>query len=116
MNDDDRLMSRSHRTFAYNSQSIPSVILSYVLKFDCASGTFNSLQAAKFDICCSTSEDMAQRAAKELRDGYYVNLGIGIPTLVSNFFPPGMTVQLQLPSSVLRGLTEDEMAVYRAPF
>src|SRR5262249_24301617 len=37
-----------------------------------------------------TREQMAERAAQELRDGFYVNLGIGIPTLVSNYIPPGM--------------------------
>ena len=42
-----------------------------------------------------TREQMAQRAAKELRDGFYVNLGIGLPTLVANYIPDGMTVMLQ---------------------
>jgi 3-oxoacid CoA-transferase subunit B len=42
-----------------------------------------------------TREEMAARAAKELKNGYYVNLGIGIPTLVSNFIAPGMVVSLQ---------------------
>lgn len=44
---------------------------------------------------------LAQRAAKELRDGFYVNLGIGIPTLVANFVPPGMTVWLQSENGLL---------------
>src|SRR3546814_9147418 len=53
------------------------------------------------DVCSSDLEDMAARAALELQYGFYVNLGIGIPTLVANFVPSDIEVVLQSENGML---------------
>ena len=59
-----------------------------------------------------TREQMAMRVARELRDGYYVNLGIGIPTLVANYIPPEMDVMLQSENGLLgMGAFPDEQSL-----
>jgi len=48
-----------------------------------------------------SKEDIAKRISKEVKDGYYVNLGIGIPTLVANYVPDNLSVEFQSENGVL---------------
>jgi 3-oxoacid CoA-transferase subunit B len=61
----------------------------------------NNVLFVKNKLMALTKEQIAQRIARELKDGYYVNLGIGIPTLVANYIPQGINVVLQSENGLL---------------
>ena len=89
----------------------PGIFVQRIIRVSDAKKTHRATNHAQTHIACGggwggnlmawTREDIAARAAKELHDGFYVNLGIGIPTLVANYIPENITVQLQSENGML---------------
>lgn len=77
--------------------TVPKEIETYTLSHTGAAAA----DATKLDRAHQIRERIAKRAAKEIKDGFYVNLGVGIPTLVTEFLEPGVRVWIQSENGIL---------------